>query len=386
MFRDKKTETKHGIRAGLVGILVNILLFAGKIAVGLISSSITIVADAINNLADASSSVVTVIGFKLSARPADEEHPFGHERIEQICALLIAIIVLAVGVLLGKSSIEKIITPEPITVSIATYIVLALGIVGKLGLMFFLRIYGKKIDSDSLIASSADARNDSISTTAVLISTIVIGTTGVNIDGYMGLAVSIFIVISAIIMFKEIMSPLLGEKADKEFKSHPAKYPTMREQNAWKKAQFVQLLKQYPKSAVITHLPNIFNLLPDLPSLLENNHVTSGERGTMAVLRQKGFLAAVDHYLGGKWYMLVLLLPLLALHGIVLLLALCQFVKYIRYWQWRWLLVFGVLVFYYVWAPGPVISPRYLLPALPMLIFMAVDFILYTFSNNNTKG
>jgi len=217
MFRDKKEDMKHGVKAGIVGIIVNIVLFASKIAVGLIASSITIVADAVNNLADASSSVVTVIGFKLSARPADEEHPFGHERIEQICALLIAIIVLAVGVLLGKSSIEKIITPEAITVNVATYVVLAIGIIGKLGLMLFLRTYGKKIDSDSLIASSADARNDSISTTAVLISTIVIGTTGVNIDGYMGLAVSIFIVISALIMFKEIISPLLGEKADKEF-------------------------------------------------------------------------------------------------------------------------------------------------------------------------
>lgn len=217
MFRDKKKELKHGVRAGLVGILVNILLFGSKIAVGILSSSITIVADAINNLADASSSVVAVIGFKLSSRPADEEHPFGHERIEQICALLIAIIVLAVGVLLGKSSIEKIITPQDINVSLATYIVLAIGIVGKIGLMLFFRIYGKKIDSDSLLANSVDARNDSISTTAVLISTIVIGTTGVNIDGYMGLAVSIFIVVSALLMFKDIIDPLLGEKADKEF-------------------------------------------------------------------------------------------------------------------------------------------------------------------------
>lgn len=217
MFRDKKTEMKHGIRAGIVGIITNIILFAGKIAVGLISGSITIVADAINNIADAGSSVVTVIGFKLSSRPADEDHPFGHERVEQICALLVAIIVLAVGVLLGKSSIEKIITPEAITVSVATYIVLALGIVGKLGLMAFFRIYGKKIDSDSLLATSQDARNDAISTIAVLISTIVIATTGVNIDGYMGLAVSIFIVISALIMFKEIISPLLGEKADEKF-------------------------------------------------------------------------------------------------------------------------------------------------------------------------
>ncbi len=217
MFRNKKEETKHGIIAGVVGIIANLILFGGKIAVGLLASSITIVADAINNLADASSSVVTVIGFKLSSRPADDEHPFGHERIEQIAALLVAIIVLAVGVLLGKSSIEKIITPEDILVSIPTYVVLAIGILGKIGLMIFFRIYGKKIDSDTLLASSQDARNDAISTVAVLISTIVIATTGVNIDGYMGLAVSIFIVVSALIMFKEIISPLLGEKADKEF-------------------------------------------------------------------------------------------------------------------------------------------------------------------------
>lgn len=217
MFRDKKTETKHGILAGVVGILTNLVLFGGKIAVGLISGSITIVADAINNLTDASSSIVTVIGFKLSSRPADDEHPFGHERIEQVAALLVAIIMLAVGVLLGKSSIEKIITPEEVVVTLATYIVLVFGIIGKLGLMFFFRAYGKKIDSDTLLATSADARNDVISTTAVLISIIIIGATGVNIDGYMGLAVSIFIVISSLIMFKEIISPLLGEKADKEF-------------------------------------------------------------------------------------------------------------------------------------------------------------------------
>ena len=217
MSENKKSEYKYGLTAGLIGIISNVVLFGSKIAVGLIANSITIVADAINNLTDAASSVVTVVGFKLSSRPADSEHPFGHERIEQIAALLVAIIVFAVGALLGKSSVEKIINPEVITVSTATYVVLALGITAKIAQMLVYRHYGKKIDSDSLRASSQDSRNDAISTTAVLISTIVIATTGVNIDGYVGLAVSLFIIVSSILLLKDVISPLLGEKADKDF-------------------------------------------------------------------------------------------------------------------------------------------------------------------------
>jgi len=123
---------------------------------------------------------------------------------------------------------------------------------------------------------------------------------------------------------------------------------------------------------VITHLPNIFNLLPDVPSLLENNRITSSGRGTMAVLRQSGVWAAAQHYLNGRWYLLAGLLPLLIIYAGTLLLALVRLLIWLKNWQWRYLLLFGVLVFYYIWAPGPVISPRYLLPALPMIIFMAV--------------
>ena len=217
MSENKNSEYKLGLTAGLIGIISNVVLFGAKIAVGLIANSITIVADAINNLTDAAGSVVTVVGFKLSSRPADSEHPFGHERIEQIAALLVAIIVFAVGALLAKTSIEKILDPQDITVSTATYVVLALGITAKVAQMLVYRYYGKKIDSDSLRASSQDSRNDAISTTAVLISTIVIATTGVNIDGYMGLAVSIFIIVSSIMLLNEVISPLLGEKADKDF-------------------------------------------------------------------------------------------------------------------------------------------------------------------------
>ena len=137
---------------------------------------------------------------------------------------------------------------------------------------------------------------------------------------------------------------------------------------------------------MITHLPNPFNLLPDVPSLLENNHITVGERGTMAVLRQKGFVAAVDHYLGGHKYILLLLVPFFIVYALVLMFAFFGVLSYIKHWQWRYLLIAGVLVCYYVAAPGPVISPRYLLPALPMLIFMAVGFLHRSIVKNTLKG
>ena len=170
----------------------------------------------------------------------------------------------------------------------------------------------------------------------------------------------------------EVWRSRLLAKAEKEFAAHPEKYSTLKAQNQWKKAQFRELVKQYPTDTLITHLPNIFNLLPDVPTLLENNHFTTGERGTMAVLRQKGFFAAVNHYLGGRWYILIVLTPLLAVYALTLAAAALRLVIYLVKWQWRWLLIFGVTVFYYVWAPGPVISPRYLLPALPMIILMAL--------------
>ena len=170
----------------------------------------------------------------------------------------------------------------------------------------------------------------------------------------------------------EVWRSRLLAQAEKEFTAHPEKYSTLKAQNQWKKSEVRKLVRQYPADAVITHLPNIFNLLPDVPTLLENNRVTTGERGTMAVLRQKGFLAAVDHYLNGKWYVLIALAPLLAIYALTLAAAALRLAIYLVKWQWRWLLVFGVTVFYYIWAPGPVISPRYLLPALPMIILMAL--------------
>lgn len=207
---------RYGIVAGVIGIILNLILFAGKVIVGIIGNSITVIADAINNLSDAGSSIVTVFGFKISSRPADEDHPFGYQRIEYITALIVAIIVLAIGVLLGKSSIEKIITPEDISVSVWTYVVLGGAMLVKLMQMFIYRDFAKAIDSDALMAGSQDSRNDVISTGAVLIASIIIHTTGVNIDGYMGLIISLFIVISAIKLIKETCHPLIGEKPSHE--------------------------------------------------------------------------------------------------------------------------------------------------------------------------
>lgn len=208
---------KYGITAGILGITSNVVLCAAKLIVGFIGNSITIIADAVNNLSDALSSVITVFGFRISARPADKEHPFGHHRYEQISALIVAIIVLAIGVLLGKSSIEKIITPEETTVTALTYIVLSVAIVLKLAQMAMYLYFSRKISSDSLRAAAADSRNDILSTGAVLIAAIVTDVAGVNIDAYMGLAVSLFIIISSILLIKDTISPLLGEPPTKEF-------------------------------------------------------------------------------------------------------------------------------------------------------------------------
>lgn len=208
---------KYGMTAGILGIISNAILCGAKLIVGFIGNSITIIADAVNNLSDAMSSVITVFGFRISARPADKEHPFGHHRYEQISALIVAILVLAIGVLLGKSSIEKIITPEETAVTTLTYIVLAVAIVLKIGQMAMYLYFSKKISSDSLRAAAADSRNDCLSTGAVLIAAIVTDVAGVNIDGYMGLAVSLFIVVSSLLLVKDTVSPLLGEPPTKEF-------------------------------------------------------------------------------------------------------------------------------------------------------------------------
>lgn len=209
-------RTRYGVAAGIFGLVSNAVLFALKLAVGLIGGSITIVADAVNNLSDAGSSAVTLVGFKISSRPADKEHPFGHARFEYISGLIVSFVVLVIGVMLIKDSIGKIISPEDVSVSVYTYAVLAAAIALKIVQALLYVDFSKAINSLALKSAAADSRNDVIATIAVLVSTVVIDATGVNIDGYMGAAVSLFIIISGILLLKEAVNPILGEEPNPE--------------------------------------------------------------------------------------------------------------------------------------------------------------------------
>ncbi len=216
---NSKVRLRYGIIAGIFGIISNFVLFVLKITVGLIASSITIIADAINNLSDIGTSAVTVFGFKMSSRPADPEHPYGHARYEHITALIIAIIVMLIGVMLAKESISKIINPSMVKVDIFTYIVLALAVFIKLVQMLLYKNFAAAINSDALRAASIDSRNDIISTSTVIIAVILIALfpeIKVSIDGIMGLLVSLFIIFSSIMLIKDAINPLLGVKPDKE--------------------------------------------------------------------------------------------------------------------------------------------------------------------------
>lgn len=219
---DPKVRNRYGVCAGIIGIVSNAILFVIKIVAGIIGGSITIIADAINNLSDAGSSVVTLVGFKLSSTPPDKDHPFGHARYEYVTGLLVSMMVLFLGIALLKSSIEKVISPTPVEVSVFTYIVLSVSIVLKLAQMLVYTDFSKAISSNALKASAQDSRNDSLTTLAVLISTIIIDVCGdrinpkVSVDGIMGIAVSLFIIVSSVLLLKDAISPLLGEKPPKE--------------------------------------------------------------------------------------------------------------------------------------------------------------------------
>ena len=210
---------RYGLLAGVFGILTNVVLFVMKIVFGLIAGSISVVADAVNNLSDAGSSGVTVVGFKLSNRPPDKEHPFGHARYEYITGLVVAFIVLIIGGTLLKSSIERIITPETIDASVWTAAVLIISIALKAVQGLLYNDLGKSIGSPSLSASATDSRNDVISTSLVLVSTvgaIFLPEIFSKVDAYLGIAVSLFIIVSGVKLVKETVDPLLGGVPDKE--------------------------------------------------------------------------------------------------------------------------------------------------------------------------
>lgn len=212
--KDDKVRNSYGMLGGVIGILVNVILFIIKLSVGIIVSSIAITADAFNNLSDAGSSLITILGFKLSSKPADREHPFGHGRIEYLSALLVAFMVMLVGFEFIKSSFEKIITPEPITFDMISFILLIVSIFFKLWLSKFNKFIGEKINSAALKASSTDALIDVVTTICIAISLLVSRFTSLPIDGYMGIFVSLFIVYSGFNLVKDTVNPLLGEAPD----------------------------------------------------------------------------------------------------------------------------------------------------------------------------
>ena len=214
--KNEKVRNSYGFLAGIVGLFTNIILFIIKFSVGLITSSISIMADAFNNLSDAASSLITIFGFKLSSMPADKEHPFGHGRIEYLSALIVAFMVMLVGIQFVKSSFQKIINPEPVTFELIPFILLLISIGLKVWLSRFNKFMGEKINSSALKATSVDALGDVFTSSCVALSFLAAKFTTIPIDGYIGMVVALFIVYSGFTLIKDTINPLLGEAPDPE--------------------------------------------------------------------------------------------------------------------------------------------------------------------------
>ncbi len=212
-------RTAIGKLSGGVGLACNILLFVGKLVAGLLSGSIAIIADAMNNLSDASSSIVTLIGFRLAEKPADADHPYGHARYEYLSALAVAGMIVVIGFELAKTAIGKIIAPETVDFSLLTGLILLASIAVKLWLWRFNTQLSRQIGSAALAATAADSRNDCISTGAVFLAGIVQRLTQWQVDGIMGLLVAVFILYSGALLAKQTISPLLGESTSPELRA-----------------------------------------------------------------------------------------------------------------------------------------------------------------------
>lgn len=211
-----QVRAAYGTLSGAVGIVLNILLAVGKIVVGVIFGALSVTADGLNNLTDCGGNVVSVIGFKVAEKPADKEHPYGHQRMEYVAAMVVAFIVLVVAFELAVESVQKLITPEESEFSIATVIVLAVSVAVKLWMFFFNRYLAKKISSPVLKATATDSISDSAATLAVIVALIISHYTSVDLDGVMGLVVAILIAVAGIGIFRSTLSRLLGEAPDKE--------------------------------------------------------------------------------------------------------------------------------------------------------------------------
>lgn len=214
---DQAVRRAYGVLCGCVGIALNILLFAGKLLAGILSRSIAITADAVNNLSDAGSSVVTLLGFKLAAQAPDRDHPFGHGRLEYVSGLVVSMVIVLMGAELGKTSVGKILHPEPVAFSPLAAVILATSILVKMYMAGYNRSVGKKISSAAMGATAADSLSDCLATAAVLLGTLVGHFWNVRIDGWCGAAVAIFILFSGFSAARDTVNPLLGQPPSPEF-------------------------------------------------------------------------------------------------------------------------------------------------------------------------
>ncbi|QAT50138.1 cation transporter [Caproiciproducens sp. NJN-50] len=211
-----KVRESYGKFSGIVGIVTNLLLFSGKITAGVLFHSISVTADAVNNLSDSASSIVTLVGFKMAAKPADSGHPYGHARIEYISGLMVSLVVFVTGFQFAQTSFQKILHPEQTKFSLFVIAVLVVSVLLKAWQGAFYRQIGKAISSATVSAAAADSMNDVLSTSAVLAGTVITKLTGFNLDGYVGLAVAVMIMFTGFQLVRETSNPLLGEAPDRK--------------------------------------------------------------------------------------------------------------------------------------------------------------------------
>ena len=216
MVDNQKVRSSYGILASIVGVICNVILFGIKLVIGIFINSISVMADAFNNLSDAASSIISFIGVKLAEKPADKEHPFGHGRFEYIAALAVAFLILQVGFTLFKNSFTKILEPEPVVFQPILTGVLLISILVKVWLMLFNRKLGNRINSAVMKATAADSMGDIVVTSSTIVSAVVTAVTGLQIDGYIGLVVSIFVMFAGFQIAKDTFEPLLGQAVDRK--------------------------------------------------------------------------------------------------------------------------------------------------------------------------
>ena len=214
--KNPKVRTKYGTLSSLTGIVVNFILSITKVAIGIISNSMSIISDGLNNITDAGSSVITMIGFKMSQKKVDDDHPWGHGRMEYIAAFIVDMLIILVGIELFQSSIDKIINPVMPDISTITITILVIAIIAKLWLFFFYKKIAKIINSEAIKGNAYDSISDVISTFVVLLSAIVAKFANISIDGYVSILVSIFILFTGFKALKETVDILLGSKPDPE--------------------------------------------------------------------------------------------------------------------------------------------------------------------------